>query len=94
MAKAGYDPQNTVEFWTRMAPKSGGAKPPQFLSTHPADTTRIRDLKAQMPKSPKGVSAVDVRLSFKYEIFYKNGHPTLHWPFLFVFVDHFSGCIR
>ena len=34
MAKAGYDPQTAVAFWTRMAAQSGGAKPPQFLSTH------------------------------------------------------------
>ena len=53
MAKAGYDPQNAVEFWTRMAAKSDGAKPPQFLSTHPADAKRIRDLKSQMAKAEK-----------------------------------------
>ena len=53
MAKAGYDPDNAVEFWTRMAAKSGGQKPPQFLSTHPADEKRIRDLKQQLPKAEK-----------------------------------------
>lgn len=53
MAKAGYDPDNAVEFWTRMAAKSGGQKPPQFLSTHPADDKRIRDLKSQLPKAEK-----------------------------------------
>lgn len=53
MAKAGYDPDNAVAFWTRMAAKSGGQKPPQFLSTHPADDKRIRDLKSQLPKAEK-----------------------------------------
>lgn len=53
MAKAGYDPENAVAFWTRMAAKSGGQKPPQFLSTHPADEKRIRDLKSQLPKAEK-----------------------------------------
>ena len=53
MAKAGYDPDNAVEFWTRMAAKSSGQKPPQFLSTHPADEKRIRDLKSQLPRAEK-----------------------------------------
>jgi predicted Zn-dependent protease len=51
MAKAGYDPQNAVDFWQRMASASSGQKPPQFLSTHPSDNSRIRDLEAQLPKA-------------------------------------------
>lgn len=47
-AMAGYDPQVAVPFWQRMA-QSGGAKPPEFLSTHPADDTRIKKLQAIMP---------------------------------------------
>lgn len=47
-AMAGYDPQVAVPFWQRMA-SSGGTKPPEFLSTHPADETRIKKLQDIMP---------------------------------------------
>ena len=50
MAMAGYDPREAPEFWKRMA-KSGGQKPPEFLSTHPSDQTRINDLNNYMPKA-------------------------------------------
>lgn len=47
MAKAGFDPQQAVNLWQNMA-KAGGNQPPQFISTHPSNTTRIRDLQARM----------------------------------------------
>jgi predicted Zn-dependent protease len=52
MAMAGYDPQTAVPFWERMA-ASGGAKPPEFLSTHPSDATRINRIKAALPEAMK-----------------------------------------
>lgn len=51
-AMAGYNPEAAVEFWKRMS-QTGGQKPPQFLSTHPSDETRIRDLQAFMPEAKK-----------------------------------------
>jgi predicted Zn-dependent protease len=42
-ARAGYDPRAAVSLWEKMRRVSGGA-PPQWLSTHPSNETRIRDL--------------------------------------------------
>ncbi|AWV98434.1 M48 family metallopeptidase [Arcticibacterium luteifluviistationis] len=54
MAMAGYDPSEAVEFWKRMAKAGEGSqKPPQLLSTHPADAQRIADLEALLPKAMK-----------------------------------------
>lgn len=48
MAMAGYDPRVAIDFWKRMA-EVGGQKPPQWLSTHPADNTRVSNLQKLMP---------------------------------------------
>ena len=48
-ARAGYDPAAAVRLWEKMMTANKGA-PPQWLSTHPASTTRIRDIQANLPK--------------------------------------------
>jgi predicted Zn-dependent protease len=52
MAKAGYDPRESVGLWQRMG-ASGGERPPEFLSTHPNPETRIKDLETWMPQAWK-----------------------------------------
>ncbi|MGK9233100.1 M48 family metallopeptidase [Inquilinus limosus] len=49
MARAGYDPQEAVRFWEAMAQAEGRGAPPEFMSTHPADATRIQALQAELP---------------------------------------------
>ena len=50
MAKAGFDPRESIKLWENMS-KLGGGKPPEFLSTHPSGATRMRDLNRAMPKA-------------------------------------------
>lgn len=52
MAMAGYDPHEAIGFWQRMAAQ-GGAKPPEFLSTHPSDQRRINDIKGRISEAMK-----------------------------------------
>jgi predicted Zn-dependent protease len=51
MAIAGYDPDEAVEVWKRMAQMKEGQTPPKFLSTHPTNETRIRKIKETIPKA-------------------------------------------
>jgi predicted Zn-dependent protease len=50
MAMAGYNPEEAVTFWQRMAANSGGS-PPEFMSTHPSDATRIANLQKNLPEA-------------------------------------------
>ena len=47
MARAGFDPTESIVLWVNMS-SDGGARPPEFFSTHPSPDTRIRDLRAGM----------------------------------------------
>lgn len=51
MAIAGYNPEQAVTFWERMSANSGGQAPPEFMSTHPSDATRIAQIKALIPEA-------------------------------------------
>lgn len=53
MAMAGYNPASATDFWRRMAAQSNGQSPPEFLSTHPSDATRIADIQRYLPEAQK-----------------------------------------
>ncbi|MFZ5934593.1 peptidase M48 [Pseudomonas putida] len=48
-ARAGYDPNAAITLWNKMSKASEGA-PPEFMSTHPASSSRIASLQAAIPK--------------------------------------------
>lgn len=51
MAIAGYNPDEASELWKRMKANSGGEAPPEFMSTHPSNDTRIANLAAWAPSA-------------------------------------------
>ncbi|WP_119631689.1 M48 family metallopeptidase [Methylocaldum marinum] len=50
MARAGFDPQQSIDLWLNME-QAGGGQPIEFLSTHPSHATRMQELKQHMPKA-------------------------------------------
>lgn len=50
MARAGYPPAEAIAFWQRMQ-QAGGQKPPEWMSTHPANETRIQNLRELLPRA-------------------------------------------
>jgi predicted Zn-dependent protease len=51
MARAGYDPRQSVNLWQNFANYGDGKRPPEFLSTHPSPGSRIQKLQANMPRA-------------------------------------------
>jgi predicted Zn-dependent protease len=64
MAIAGYNPDQAAELWKRMNAQSGGQAPPEFLSTHPSNESRIANLTALAPKAKEEAKKFGVT-SFK-----------------------------
>ncbi len=53
MAKAGYDPAESIKLWERMSEAMKGKAPPEWLSTHPSDSTRRGNLTAWLPEAER-----------------------------------------
>jgi predicted Zn-dependent protease len=51
MAKAGYDPAESIKLWERMGEAMKGKAPPEWMSTHPSDATRRTNLTAWLPNA-------------------------------------------
>ena len=64
MAKAGYDPSEAPKFWQRFATSHSGQTPSEFLSTHPSDERRAKDLLALMPEADKLYQAAGENLGW------------------------------
>jgi predicted Zn-dependent protease len=60
MAIAGYNPDDSIAFWKRMGAQSSGQAPPEFLSTHPSDATRIANLQALIPEAKAMAAKVGI----------------------------------
>ena len=57
MALAGYNPDGAIAFWQRMDARANGAAPPEFLSTHPSNGTRIANIQRELPEARKYYTA-------------------------------------
>jgi predicted Zn-dependent protease len=48
-ARAGYDPRAGVSLWQKMMKANSGGHPPEFLSSHPSDASRVHEIEALLP---------------------------------------------
>jgi len=71
MARAGYNPNEAARFWKRFANMKGGQKVPEFLSTHPADKTRIALINRYLTRAKIDYNALKVRYGLGKTIRFK-----------------------
>jgi predicted Zn-dependent protease len=48
-ARAGYNPRAGLTLWQKMISASQGGRPPEFLSSHPTETSRVQQIQALLP---------------------------------------------
>ena len=68
MAKAGYEPSEAIKLWERMGAASGGKAPPEFMSTHPSDVTRRKNLSTWLPRAQRLYQAAPTKYGLGAEI--------------------------
>jgi metalloendopeptidase OMA1, mitochondrial len=77
MAKAGYNPTEAVRFWKRFSSVKVGKKVPEFLSTHPADNTRITLINRYLTRAKLDYNALKVRYGLGKTIRFKETESTI-----------------
>jgi predicted Zn-dependent protease len=65
MAKAGFDPQQSINLWHNMAKASGDNRQPELLSTHPLPATRIQNLTNNMSRAVAGYQTAKIKPNCK-----------------------------
>ncbi len=61
MAKAGYDPNEAINFWQRFSNVKGNKGPPEWASTHPADATRMQGLRGYLSRAKYDYQNVKIK---------------------------------
>ena len=70
-ARAGYDPRAAVTLWKKMG-AAGGARPPQFLSTHPSPGNRQETLRRLAPRMTPYYTDSKPRPTYRFKGALKN----------------------
>jgi len=79
MASACYDPMEAQRFWGRMEKALQGSEPPQFLSTHPSNTTRMRDVEKWMPEANEKRQTGDCSTTIEHVESFHSAFDQLKW---------------
>jgi predicted Zn-dependent protease len=56
MARAGFDPAESIQLWRNMGAASGGEAPPEIASTHPSNASRIANLQSHLPAAQSALA--------------------------------------
>ncbi|ORZ37148.1 mitochondrial metalloendopeptidase OMA1, partial [Catenaria anguillulae PL171] len=78
MAQACYDPRETVALWQRMEQASKGG-PPEFMSTHPAHSSRITKIEQQLPAALDRLNASDCQHASGFLVDMFRSMPMIRW---------------
>jgi metalloendopeptidase OMA1, mitochondrial len=80
MARAGYDPNEALHFWQRFSKVKDGKAPPEWASTHPADTTRMQGLRSYLSRAKYDYQNVKVKRGLGQTFSLPQPEPSLGKP--------------